>query len=333
MSKWLWYGFVLLVFTTGSRADYSAHPDAAVFVEQMAERHRMAPAEVEAVLSAAERQQSILDAIARPAEKTRPWYEYRRIFLTGERISQGVEFGREHRLALARAEQQYGVPPHYVLAILGVETFYGRHTGKFRIADALATLAFDYPPRAAFFRSELEHYLLLVREQGFDPLALRGSYAGAMGYGQFIASSYRHYAVDFDGDGVADILDNPVDAIGSIANYFARHGWQRNAAVVAPAVVAGPDPDSAAKAAAATRGNAAADLKPRLTVAELAERGLRPVDPLGDETLVAPFALTGDSGEEYWLALNNFYVISRYNHSKLYAMAVHQLAQAIEARQ
>lgn len=331
LSKRLWSVAIAgVLFAAAVQADYSSHPEARGFVDQMVDRHRMPREAVMAVLSGAERQQQILDAIARPAERTKPWHEYRKIFLTEDRILQGVEFGREHREALLRAEQVYGVPPHYILAILGVETRYGRHTGRYRVADALATLAFDYPPRGAFFRSELEQYLLLVREQGFDPLALQGSYAGAMGYGQFIASSYRHYAVDFDGDGVVDILNNPVDAIGSVANYFARHGWQRGATVVAPAVEAAP---VAAESRQAWAGVDGGRLKPSLPIAELDRQGLRPVDPLPEDIRVTPFTLSGDDGDEYWLALNNFYVISRYNHSKLYAMAVHQLAQAIEAAQ
>lgn len=329
MNKRLWYGVMIGALVVAAaigtaRADYLERPEVDAFVDHMVAEHELPRDEVEAVLSAAKRQQRILEAIARPAEKTKPWHEYRQIFLTEDRIRKGVEFGREHRAALARAETEYGVPPHYILAILGVETRYGHHKGSYRVIDALSTLAFDYPPRSAFFKSELEHYLLLVREQSFDPLIPLGSYAGAMGYGQFISSSYRNYAVDFDGDGVVDIMTNPVDAIGSIANYFARHGWQRDAAVVAPAV------ESAGGARSDAWSN---NLKPWVRVADLGREGLRSLGPLPDDARVAPFALMGERGEEYWLALNNFYVISRYNHSKLYAMAVHQLAQAIEARQ
>lgn len=319
--RW-WYGWVCgAVLASSVHADYRQYPEAQAFIERMVQEHALPRADIEAVLMAAERQQAILDAIARPAERTRPWHEYRRIFLTEERIQQGVAFAREQKDALIRAEQVHGVPPQYILAILGVETFYGRYAGRYRVIDALTTLAFDYPPRAAFFASELEHYLLLVREQGFDPLALQGSYAGAMGYGQFISSSYRHYAVDFDGDGVADILGNPVDAIGSIANYFAQHGWRRGEKVVVPAERISSNIDDAW----------GERLKPWLPVAELANAGLRSTVELNDDHRVAPLKLAGERGSEYWLALNNFYVISRYNHSKMYAMAVHQLAQAIEA--
>lgn len=322
MKRRWWYGWVCgAVLASSVHADYRQYPEAQAFIERMVQEHALQRDDIEAVLMAAERQQAILDAIARPAERTRPWHEYRRIFLTEERIQQGVAFAREQKDALIRAEQVHGVPPQYILAILGVETFYGRYAGRYRVIDALTTLAFDYPPRSAFFTSELEHYLLLVREQGFDPLALQGSYAGAMGYGQFISSSYRHYAVDFDGDGIADILGNPVDAIGSIANYFAQHGWRRGEKVVVPAELISSNIDDAW----------GERLKPWLSVAELENEGLRSTVELSDDHRVAPLKLAGEKDSEYWLALNNFYVISRYNHSKMYAMAVHQLAQAIEA--
>ena len=187
-----------------------------------------------------ERKQNILDAIARPAEKTKPWSEYRDVFLTDSRISEGVEFWRANAAALARAQQEYAVPPEIVVAIIGVETRYGRNAGTYRVLDALATLAFDYPPRSDFFRGELTEFLLLAREEGVDPRSLTGSYAGAMGYGQFIPSSFRNYAVDFDGDGKRNIWTNPHDAIGSVANYFGEHGWTADGHVVEPAAITRP---------------------------------------------------------------------------------------------
>lgn len=179
----------------------------------------------------ARHQPRIIELISTPAERTLKWHEYRAIFIKPERVQQGVAFLQEHQEAFERAQTETGVPREVIAAIIGVETWYGRYLGGHRVLDALATLAFDYPPRSKFFRGELEQFFLMVREQGFDPTELKGSYAGAMGYGQFIASSYRHYAVDFDGDDVADIFHNPVDAIGSVANYFEEHHWRPGAPV------------------------------------------------------------------------------------------------------
>jgi membrane-bound lytic murein transglycosylase B len=222
---------------------------------------------------------------------------------------------------LARAEQAYGVPPEIVTAIIGVETWYGRYMGKYRVLDALATLAFDYPPRSRFFRSELAQYLLMTREQGLDPLALKGSYAGAMGYGQFISSSYRHYAVDFDDDGVANILNNPVDAIGSVANYFREHRWQRGEPVADQL-----DADLPAGSALLTKS-----LKPELEVADYRTAGLPVPESVSGDLPARALRLKAENEHELWLTYRNFYVITRYNHSHLYAMAVHQLAQALQS--
>ncbi|HUH37819.1 MAG TPA: lytic murein transglycosylase B [Spongiibacteraceae bacterium] len=305
-----------------SHADYSRAPDAADFVQRMVEVHGFDARQVRELLGQAQRQDSILEAIARPAEKTKPWKDYRKIFVTDARIEQGVSFWRDYAATLERAEQTYGVPADMIVAIIGVETFYGRFRGNHRVLDALATLGFDYPPRAPFFKRELEEYLLLVREQGFDPQAPRGSYAGAMGYGQFIPSSYRHYAVDFDGDGVVDLLENPVDAIGSVANYFRRHGWQTGRDVVI----------------AATRGasfDAAilqAGPKPTLDAAQLRSAGVVPARPLAADERALAVSLEAEQGEQLWLGLQNFYVITRYNRSPLYAMAAYDLSQALRAR-
>src|SRR5690606_33614095 len=221
--------------STSANADYSKHPLAAEFVNEMVEKHGFTADEINHWLSKAEKRQPILDAIARPAEKSKTWKEYRPIFIVPMRITNGVAFWAENRAALARAEKEYGVPAEIIVAIIGVETNYGRNTGSWYVIDALTTLAFDYPPRAPFFRSELVNYFVLTREQKHDPLEFKGSYAGAMGYGQFMPSSYRNFAVDFDGDGFTDIWNNPTDAIGSIANYFKAHGWQTGKQVVVPA--------------------------------------------------------------------------------------------------
>ena len=234
-----------------------------------------------------------------------------------------MAFYREHRATLERAERETGVPAEIIVAIIGVETYYGRIAGSYRVIDALSTLAFDYPRRSEFFTSELKHYLILTRDQGMDPLVLKGSYAGAMGYGQFMPSSYRSYAIDFDGDEKADIWNNPVDAIGSVANYFKAHGWNPGGEVVVAARAEGEVPEEMM-----SRGR---KLKPRFTVAEFAAAGLVPTtatDPAA-EAIGIEFELA--DGMEYWLGLHNFYVITRYNHSAMYAMSVYQLSQRIAA--
>ena len=301
--------------------EYGDHPAARTFVSAMVERHGFDRGALEQLFATARYQDAIVAAMDRPAERVKPWYEYRAIFVTERRIREGVDFWRANREVLERAQRDYGVDPAIVVAIIGVETFYGRNMGSFRVLDALATLAFDYPKRSAFFARELEQYLLLAREQNLDPTGLKGSYAGAMGFGQFIPSSYRSYAVDYNGDRKADIWNDPVDAIGSVANYFARHGWQPGGPVAVPAQASGtPDP---------ARLNVLA--RPVLTPAELAAMGLRPVDQVA-EAAAMPLQLDGVDGNEYWLGYENFYVITRYNHSHRYAMAVYQLAGELARR-
>lgn len=305
----------------GARADYAAHPSADAFVDRMVSEHRFGRGEVLAVLDAAQRQESILEAIARPAEKTKPWYEYREIFLNERREREGIDFLRDQRDALARAQAETGVPAEIVVAILGVETYYGRVAGSYRVIDALTTLAFDYPKRSPFFTRELENFLVLAREQGLDPLELKGSYAGAMGYGQFMPSSYRSYAVDFDGDGLADIWNNPVDAIGSVANYLAKHGWRAGEPVVSPAHAGDGVPEELFDG----------KLTPKRPVADFAAAGVKPVQHLDPEALATAMRFDLADGHEYWLGLQNLYVITRYNHSAMYAMCVFLLSQRIAA--
>jgi membrane-bound lytic murein transglycosylase B len=294
-------------------------PDIQQFIDEQVARHGFDRRELQALFSRVRMREDIIALITRPAERTKPWYEYREIFLDQARIDGGVEFWRQHRAALDRAEQVYGVPPEIIVAIIGVETRYGRITGRHGVLEALTTLAFDYPRRADFFRKELENYLLLTREEGIDPLSLQGSYAGAMGIGQFMPSSYRAYAVDFTGDGRRDLWTNPVDAIGSVANYLAEHGWRHNEPVVQSAMVQGN----------AYQGVLFEGRPPNLSVTELAGYGIRA--PAGvDASLPANLLeLEGRQGPLYWLAFNNFYVITRYNRSPLYAMAVYELARAI----
>lgn len=312
---------VCLGATRDIHADYTERKDVQEYIAELVQEHNFNAQALNSLLSAAERKQSILDAISKPAERTLEWRDYRKIFLTKDRIERGVAFWQDNAEALARAESRYGVGAEYVAAIIGVETRYGKFMGKYRVLDALATLGFDYPPRAAFFRRELTEYLLMTREEGMDPKDQLGSYAGAMGYGQFISSSFRAYAVDFDGDGRRDILRNKTDAIGSVANYFKRHGWRGDAQVIVPVALQDP-----AAAALANQGEALVH-----TAGSLRAQGV--VIPCADDAAKAAlFRMEAAVGTQYWVGLNDFYAITRYNHSSMYALAVHQLAQAIKAQ-
>ncbi|CUA83420.1 lytic murein transglycosylase B [Pseudidiomarina woesei] len=303
--------------TTTSKTDDYQH-QREQFVQQMVTKHNFARDQVEELLTQAQRNEAILEAIARPWE-AKPWFQYYPIFLTEKRLAAGLKFWHEHQDTLARAEQHYGVPAEIIVAIIGVETFYGGYLGNYLVLDALYTLGFHYPPRSKFFRSELEQYLLLTQEEKLPATELKGSYAGAMGYGQFISSSYRHYAVDFDGDNVRDLLNNPVDAIGSVANYFAKHGWKTNQPV---AVQLGTE-DSFEKFV--SKG-----LKPDQSIAELQQMGLKLPTELASDYQAKVFSFELEQGHEYWLGFTNFYVITRYNHSPLYAMAVYQFSQQLQ---
>ena len=299
---------------------YADRDEVREFIGAMAAKHDFAADELTEMFRQAAFRQDIIDAMKRPAER-KPWRDYRPIFLTQNRIRGGVEFWNAHRETLERAQQTFGVPPEVVTAIIGVETFYGRSTGRHRVLDSLATLAFDYPPRGDFFRGELEQYLVLAREERLDPLTVTGSYAGAMGKAQFIPSSYRHYAVDFDGDNQRDLLNNVADAIGSVANYLKAHGWTPEQPVTSRATVEGEG----------YQALLAQGIKPHTRVGELSSQGVRVQDALPPEALSALIELEGSDGQEHWVALNNFYVITRYNRSSLYAMAVHQLSQEIRS--
>jgi membrane-bound lytic murein transglycosylase B len=294
-------------------------PGVEKFIDEMHQKHGFDKTKLELLFDKVEVKEAILKAISRPAEKSKPWYEYRQIFMTDTRIKGGIEFWSKYQTALEKAEKDYGVPAEIIIAILGVETRYGGNVGSYRVIDALSTLAFRYPPRSAFFTSELEHFLLLTREEDKSLLAPVGSYAGAMGLGQFMPSSYRSYAVDFDDDGHRDIWENPVDAIGSIANYLKRHGWVANQSIVHRTTFNEAVPDAYVELG----------YKPSLTRQALIEAGVSLDEvPEGDDVL-ALISLTQEDGEEYWLARQNFYSITRYNHSRMYAMAVTQLGQAI----
>lgn len=302
-------------------SDYRSHPRYAEFVAGI-EAQGFTRAELDALFDGVTRQQKILDAMMRPAE-SKDWHEYRPIFITDARIEAGAAFWDAHAATLARAEREFGVDAEIIVAIIGVETFYGRTTGSWRVIDALSTLAFDYPPRSGFFTSELEHFLLLTREEAVDPRNVSGSYAGAMGGGQFMPSSYRAYAVDFDGDGKRDLWHSWPDVIGSVANYLARHHWRHGEVVAVPAALAGN-----AVAPLAEQGMEKFDAD------ALRERGVVFTEGVAPGTEVRLVALQQDDGMSYWIGLHNFGVINRYNRSALYAMAVIDLARAIRlARQ
>ncbi len=302
-------------------AAYENAPAVQTFIAEMVLEENFDAETLRQAFAGASRQQAILDAIARPAEKAKPWKEYRPIFLTEQRIREGVAFAQQNAAALARAEREYGVPAEVITAIIGVETFYGRNTGKWRVLDALSTLAFDYPPRAPFFRQQLREFLLMCREEQIEPLSLTGSYAGAMGLPQFMPSSFRNWAVDFDGDGHINIWTNPTDAIGSVASYFRAHGWKQGGPVVSRAQVRGSQYASVLTS----------KLEHNSTVGQLRQSGWTPDTRLPDSLPVTAFRLEGAEGDEFWMGLPNFYAITRYNHSAMYAMAVHQLSQSLLA--
>ena len=312
---------LLSIFTLAIFADYESRDSVKDFINELAVEDGFNPEQLAEIFEQVEKKQRIIDLISRPAEKAKPWHEYREIFVTAPRIAAGVEFWEENEAALNRAGSKFGIPIEIIVAVIGVETNYGRNKGSFRVMDALSTLAFDYPPRARFFRSELRELLLLAREENKDPLELIGSYAGAMGYGQFIPSSFRAYAIDFDGDGTRDIWSSQTDAIGSVANYFSRHGWDGESPIAVLVTVTDERADQFANQG----------LKPKRSIAELRKAGVEHVS-LPDQTLGALFRLEGRDGWEYWLGLHDFYVVTRYNHSHMYALAVVQLSEAVRSR-
>lgn len=289
------------------------------FIDEMVGRHAFSRGDLDALFREVRLAPVVLAAIAKPAE-SKPWFQYRTNFVTPERTEAGVDFWARNHAALERTERAFGVPPHIIVGIIGVETYYGKNTGTHVVADALSTLAFHFPPRAAFFRSELESFLLFTRDHRMDALSIKGSYAGAMGIPQFIPSSYRRFAVDFDHDGHADIWGNPADAIASVGNYLKAHGWEAGKPIVVPARVTGRQYDTFLYQG----GEPSASLK------TMREAGIVPEKLIGDDLLAFLVALDTGAGREFWLALKNFFVITRYNHSALYAMAAFQLAEAVK---
>jgi membrane-bound lytic murein transglycosylase B len=304
--------------------EYLQYEELTAVIAQLEKEQVYAPGELQTLFASVSRDESSLKAIARPAEATKEWKDYRPNFLNPERVQKGLEFWNQYADVLARAEKTWGVPPEMIVAIIGVETKYGGNKGKSRVMDALATLGLDYPPRAPFFRKELREFLILAKENGLDPLNTYGSYAGAMGFPQFMPSSWRNLAVDFDGDGKRDLINNPVDAIGSVGNYFKANGWKTGEDVVVRARIISQDYDSTVNIK---------DLKTDSTLADIARKGLIPRSA-GSYLASMPataIRLQGDNGGEFWLGFNNFYVITKYNRSILYAMAAFQLSQELKA--
>lgn len=326
-----WITAFVLFWSPGAPAAYGDRQEVQALIDELVSEG-LPREHLEALFASAKRQQGILDAIARPAERTLTWGEYQQLFVRDSRIEQGLLFWHQHSDWLARARSDFGIPEEIIVAIIGIETNYGRNKGQWRVLDALTTLGFDYPPRARFFRGQLKHLIMLEQEAGIDPGKVTGSYAGAMGYPQFIPSSYRSFALDYDGDGRIDLLDSTVDAIGSVANYLHAHRWVRDLPVAAR-VAQGDD---------SINGLFSSNYQPSTTLGGLSQKGVRPVPcttpvsrfcfSLPDDTAIAPLRLTGTQGDELWLTTDNFYAITRYNHSELYAMAVYHLATALREK-
>ena len=299
-------------------------PKVTAFIDEMVSTHEFDRDALRRILSQAEIKPSIIKKISTPAERTLSWAEYRKIFITKERINAGVTFWRENRAMLERIETETGVAIPMIVGIIGVETYFGRITGNDRVLDALATLAFDYPKRADFFRNELVQFLILTREEGIDATVPVGSYAGAMGRPQFMPSSFRAYAVDATGDGKRDIWNDWADVSGSVANYFLEHGWRSGEEVTAQATLGtqwnGPVPEPANT------------LKASGTVEALSRKGVVFTTDLCADSKGELLTYEGNSGIEHWVGFHNFFVITKYNRSAMYALAAHQLGQEIAAR-
>ncbi|BCG65085.1 MAG: membrane-bound lytic murein transglycosylase B [Methyloprofundus sp.] len=310
--------FLSTLIGTVAQADIKNKVAVDKFISKMVTGHQFERTELEQLFKSVTFKPKIIAAMTRPAEGM-PWYKYRKIFLQDKRIKGGVKFWQDNKASLTAMQQQYGLPAEIMVAIIGVETLYGARTGGYKVINALATLGFEYPKRSKFFLSELEHFLLLCREEKMNPLEPVGSYAGAMGMPQFMPSSYRHYAADFEGNGKRDIWHNPADSIASVANYFAKHHWQPKQDIAFPVMATGVQ-----YKLALTKG-----LKPDFSAAQLRAMQVKlPTEMLNNQPLKL-LSFTQEKGHDLWVGLDNFYVITRYNHSKLYAMAVFQLSEAI----
>lgn len=299
---------LLLTSTAALAADLPGIPE---FINEMVAKHQFKRDELVQVFDEAQHRQDVIDAMNMPSTM-KPWPEYRAAFINPKRIEGGIKFWQKYASTLERAEKLYGVPQEIIIAIIGVETLYGRQAGNYRTLDALTTLTFDYPRRVEFFRSELEQYLLLAREQSFDMLNIRASYAGALGIPQFMPSSYRRNAVDFNGDGKIDLINGAEDAIGSVANYLRQYGWKPGEMV--------------AMRASVTESKRPNDVNPARSMASWGELGVTPNESVGNGVYAYLLDFTVPDGKEYWFGFNNFAVITTYNNSSYYAMSVYQLA-------
>lgn len=325
MKQFSFYSMLILALSVIPLTAYSTAPSLQPetyqrFIDKMVTQHQFDRDELNTLLSKSVVKQSILKAMSSPAEKRLEWHAYRKIFLKPNRINGGIKFWKENKALLEAASEKYGVPEEIIVAIIGVETRYGGNTGSYKVLDALTTLGFHFPKRSKFFLSELEHFLLLCREEGFDPYEPKGSYAGAMGQSQFISSSYRAYAVDGDGDNKRDLWNSHADIINSIAHYFSKHGWKNSGPVTQQTTVEGN----------AYKTLLNRSLKPKNTLKQLSQKHVQTPTDQADDTVVKLLELNQKDSSEFWLAFHNFYVITRYNHSHLYAMAVYQLGQEIK---
>ena len=315
-----YYKILAIAFFTSQiiYSDYSENDETTQFIDYMAQKHGYDKSYLEAIFQRAKYQERVVRIMNRQPEGTMTWQRYRGIMVNESRISAGKEFIKSHKQDLKRAEKIYGVPAEIIASIIGIETRYGRIKGNIRVIDSLSTLAFDYPRRSKFFKVQLEEFLLLSREENFNLEEIEGSIAGAMGYGQFMPDSYRDYAVDFDNDGVRDILNNPIDAIGSVANFLNKKGkWKPNVPIA-----------MRAKAISKVK-EITSSFKPYMTEIELEEFGLEATEIIPSNLKFVPISLNLEDGYEYWLGFDNYHSISRYNRSKLYVMAVFEFSNSL----
>lgn len=319
--KPIYLGFLLGCVSSPISGNMIEQPTVRAFINEVVAKHPVLPKPTLLKwFEEVEFQEDVLERISRPYEG-KPWYEYWPLFVTDQRAKEGAVFWNQNATVLDRAEASYGISPEILIAILGVETRYGKQTGNYRVLDALATLAFGYPKRASFFRKELENFLLLLQEEKWNPLLVNGSYAGAVGQPQFMPSSYRKFAVDFDGDGKRDLLNNPADVIGSVASYFKAHGWKSGEPIATPAHLKTKEANAFVQKDL---------LAPKYTLTELIQKGVQPnAFGIPESQKVALLELEETNAKDHWLGFHNFYVITRYNHSVHYAMAVYQLSQKI----
>jgi membrane-bound lytic murein transglycosylase B len=318
--------FVIFLFSSllplASQAlERSQYKQLDAIIDQVSQKTSYSPAELEELFGSVEILPRIIKVMDKPAESL-PWYKYRKLFITDKSIENGVVFWKNHEDTLQRAWEKYGVPPEIIVATLGVETRYGTNTGSYRVIDALSTLAFEYPRRSKYFTRELTNFLLLTDAHKLSPLEVTGSYAGAIGLPQFMPSSYLHYAVDFSNDGYSDLVNNVDDAIGSIASYYSVHGWKTGE----------PISWSAARVDAAASKHVTGKRKTNSRLGKLRSAGVVVDGDAADDTPAALIELEGENGNEYRVAFDNFFVITRYNTSKLYATAVQLLAEEIRSR-